>query len=285
MSLNQLLDQFLGSGQPAATNDGQTGNAGQNPLSGMLPEGVSNQMLGGLAAGGLLGLLVGNKKIRKTAASAATGVVGVGATAALGVLAYKAYQNWQGTGGPTGATPAPSAIPNPPIPDRTSSQFEKRSSPPTAPPVPMRSWDGSVPPTDKLTALDFDATQQLAADGSAFQAVLIKAMIAAANADHHIDAKEQFAIFELIKKMQLDPEDQALVFKTLQNPPGINEISRGAANLEQASEIYLVSRLAIDADHPLEQAYLQNLSAELGLPPELVSHLEGQLQANSHEPA
>ena len=52
-------------------------------------------------------------------------------------------------------------------------------------------------------------------------------------------------IVELIEKMKLDPDDKALVFKTLQNPPTIVEIAGSTANLEQASEIYLVSRLAI----------------------------------------
>ena len=44
-----------------------------------------------MAAGGLLGLLLGNKKARKMAG----GVAGYGAAAALGALAFKAYQNWQ----------------------------------------------------------------------------------------------------------------------------------------------------------------------------------------------
>ena len=142
----------------------------------------------------------------------------------------------------------------------------------------MQSWDGSVPPTGTVTEENFDATNQTASDGSPFQAVLIKAMIAAANADGHIDAKEQFAIFDLIEKMELEPEDKALVFKTIQNPPDISTIAGSAANLEQASEIYLVSRLAIDPDHPLEQAYLKDLSTALALPADLVTQLEGQLE-------
>jgi uncharacterized membrane protein YebE (DUF533 family) len=46
---------------------------------------------GGMAAGGLLGLLVGNKKMRRMAG----GVAGYGGAAVLGALAYRAYQNWQ----------------------------------------------------------------------------------------------------------------------------------------------------------------------------------------------
>ena len=281
MSLNQLFDQFLGGNQQAANLGGRAEPAGQNPLSGILPGGVSGQMLSGLAAGGLLGVLVGNKKFRKTAGKAAAGAVGVGATAALGLVAYKAYQNWQDKGAPDGSAPTPPATPHPPLPRQAQVAAPEQPVVATTPPVPMRSWDGSVPPTDAVTEEDFDATNLTASDGSPFQAVLIKAMIAAANADGHIDAKEQFAIFELIEKMQLEPEDKALVFKTIQNPPDINAIAGSAASLEQASEIYLVSRLAIDPDHPLEQAYLKDLSTALALPTELVTQLEGQLEVFS----
>ncbi|MEP1206201.1 MAG: DUF533 domain-containing protein [Rhizobiaceae bacterium] len=283
MALNQLLDQFLGGGQQAANPAEQASPAGQNALSGILPGGVSNQMLGGLAAGGLLGVLVGNKKMRKTATKAATGAVGVGAAAALGLVAYKAYQNWQGKGGATNGSPNPPtspATPQPPMPAAQGSTPAPGSYTQSSPaPVPMRSWEGSVPPSGQVTEQDFDMTRQSASDGTPFQAVLIKAMISAANADGHIDAKEQFAIFDLIEKMELEPDDKALVFKTLQNPPDISAIAGAAASLEQASEIYLVSRLAIDPDHPMELAYLQDLSTQLALPPELVTQLETQLQA------
>ena len=72
----------------------------------------------------------------------------------------------------------------------------------------------------------------------------------------------------------MDPEDKALVFRTLKNLPDVTTIANSAACIEQASEIYLVSRLAIDPDHPMEWNYLQQLSTELTLPAELVSQLE-----------
>ena len=41
--------------------------------------------------GGILGLLLGSKKVRKMTG----GLVGYGGAAAIGALAHKAYQNWQ----------------------------------------------------------------------------------------------------------------------------------------------------------------------------------------------
>jgi uncharacterized membrane protein YebE (DUF533 family) len=65
MSLSQLFDQFLGGGG----NGSQNGNSIQqnvgDKLSG-LGDKIPGGALGGLAAGGLLGVLVGNKKVRKT---------------------------------------------------------------------------------------------------------------------------------------------------------------------------------------------------------------------------
>lgn len=304
MSLNQLFDQFLGGGQQAPSGSQQGGNQQdgnqQGGLSGILPGGVSNQMLGGLAAGGILGAVIGNKKMRKSATKMAGGAVGLGGAAALGYVAYKAYQNWQGggqsgdqSGGPNGG-PGGGAGGGAPASQNTiqnaagnpSTQPVAESAAPAVsapPPVPMQAWQGSTPPNTQPVQADFDATKQLSAEGTPFQEVLIQAMIAAANADGHIDTKEQFAIFELIEKMQLEPEDKALVFRTLKNPPDVKTIANSAACLEQASEIYLVSRLAIDPDHPMEWNYLQQLSTELALPAELVTQLEEQLLA--HDPA
>jgi uncharacterized membrane protein YebE (DUF533 family) len=46
---------------------------------------------GGAVTGGILGLLLCSKKMRKMAG----GVFGYGGAAAAGAMAFKAYQNWQ----------------------------------------------------------------------------------------------------------------------------------------------------------------------------------------------
>lgn len=288
MSLNQLFDQFLGgSQQPAAgAQQGNQQDNQQGGLSNILPGGVSNQMLGGLAAGGVLGVVLGNKKMRKSATKMAGGAVGLGGAAALGYVAYKAYQNWQGGSGGGGDGGGGNAPGSPSAPQGSASAAQAQqpaqiASPgqSTPAPVPMRAWQGSTPPNTEPKPEDFDTVTQVSSKGTPFQEVLIQAMIAAANADGHIDTKEQFAIFELIEKMQLEPDDKALVFRTLKNPPDVQTIANSASNLEQASEIYLVSRLAIDPDHPMEWNYLQELSTQLALPADLVDQLEQQLQA------
>jgi uncharacterized membrane protein YebE (DUF533 family) len=102
-------------------------------------------------------------------------------------------------------------------------------------------------------------------------------MIAAAKADGHIDAQEQTAIFDRVEKLGLDAESKAFVFDALRKPVDVDALVAGVQGIEQASEVYLVSRVAIDIDHPAERAYLQVLAHRLNLPNELVAHLDHQV--------
>lgn len=255
MGLNQLFDHFLG-GQPASAQSADQAN-GIAGIAGRIPAGLT----GGLAAGGVLGLLAGNKKLRKSAGKLAGGAAGIGGGAALGALAYSAYRNWQkaepsGQSGGAGAT-----------------AFHGSAAISTAP---------SSPPPDLAK---FDPENNIDADGHPFQLALVKAMIAAANADGHMDEKELQAVFGALNGLRLDTGDKALIFDTLRNPPDIDTIAGFANGLEQASELYMVSRLAIDPDHPAEQAYLDNLSDRLQLPAGLVAQIEGQIAVAQSEAA
>ena len=245
MNPERLLEQFLGQGAAGRAS------GALDTAKGKLTESGMGNMAGGLAAGGVLGLLLGNKKARKTVGKLAGGVVGYGAAAGLGALAYRAYQNWQdGQSAAPPASPSPSSAPQqaqlpPPLPE------ESRFMPSAAP----------------------------ARDGRPFELALVMAMIAAANADGHVDAEEQKSIFEKVGQLPLDAEDKAFVFDALSKPPSLQDIANMAEGPEQSAELYLASRIAIDPDHPMEQAYLEGLASRLSLPAELVQHLEQQVQA------
>jgi len=108
---------------------------------------------------------------------------------------------------------------------------------------------------------------------------LVLAMIAAANADGHIGPDEQKSIFERVGRLPLDAEAKGFVFDALSKPPSLQDIANLAQGPEQAAELWLASRIAIDPDHPMEQAYLEALASRLALPGDLVAHLEGQARA------
>ena len=237
MNYANLLDQFMGNQNTQDTP--QTAPAqGSSLLNGNIP-GIA----GGVAAGGLIGLLVGNKKARKQIGKMTGGVVGLGASAALGALAHKAYSNWQsGQSVSSSGTQSPAVTSN----------------------------------TPQLDEAAFDPAKLKASDGAPFELAIIKAMIAAANADGHIDSKEQKAIFNALRDAPLASDEKSLVMDTLMDPPSVEEVAALANDPAQASEIYLASCLVIDLDHPREMRYLENLAGELSLPPELVQHLNQQ---------
>ena len=245
MNPQSLLEQFLGA------DAGRTAGGMVDQAKGKLAGSGMGGVAGGLAAGGVLGLLLGNKKARKSVGKLAGGAVGYGGAAVLGALAFKAYQNWQaGKQAPqqaagTGAQPAPAALPSAPPP--AGSKFLPQTAP--------------------------------ANDGRPFELALVLAMIAAANADGHIGPDEQAAIFERVGQLPLDAEDKGFVFDALAKPPSLQDIAALAQGPEQAAELWLASRIAIDPDHPMEQAYLEALASRLALPGELVAHLEGQAAA------
>lgn len=102
---------------------------------------------------------------------------------------------------------------------------------------------------------------------------LVRAMIAAAKADGRIDANEKDAIFERLNTMTLSAEEKAWVFDELASPLDINAVVARADTPAHAAEIYAASLVAISADTPAEQAYLEALAAKLKLDPALVAEI------------
>ncbi len=247
MNPEKLLEQFLGPDAKRKASDTMQG--AKDSLSNSGVGGVA----GGLAAGGVLGLLLGNKKARKKIGKLAGGAVGYGGAAALGALAYRAYQNWQDGQQPPSDPSAPAT-----------------GQPPASP---------EGPPPFPSAETKFLPSASAAGDGKPFELALVMAMIAAANADGHIGPDEQRVIFDKVGELPLDAEDKAFVFDTLASPPNLGDIQGLAKGPEQAAELYLVSRLAIDPDHPAEQAYLSALASRLSLPDQLVKHLEHQAES------
>lgn len=114
---------------------------------------------------------------------------------------------------------------------------------------------------------------------------LVRAMISAAKADGRIDAEEKDAIFERLKIMPLSAEEKAWVFDELSTPLDINAVVSRADTPEHAAEIYAASLVAITADTPAEQAYLEALAAKLRLDPALVAEIHKAAGEKAPQPA
>lgn len=193
----------------------------------------------GFAGGAAVGGIVGLLLGSKKVRKMAGGALGYGGAAVLGALAHRAYQNYQAGKSADAAAQV------------TPAEFQQ---------VPAAQLPHTVP----------DAT------GGPFELVVIEAMVAAAKADGHVDAEEQRRLFSEVERIGLDSESKAYVFDLLAQPAGLSKLSTKVATPEQAGELYLASRLAIDPDHPAERAYLDALAVRLQLPAELRAHLEKQ---------
>lgn len=107
--------------------------------------------------------------------------------------------------------------------------------------------------------------------------LIIKAMIAAAKADGHVDNDEMAQIESAIEQSGADQELRELIHQELNKPLDPTQIARLASTPQQATEVYLASLLVVDEQNFMEKAYLQELAKQLQLAPEVIQQLEIQV--------
>ncbi|SMH29902.1 tellurite resistance TerB family protein [Azospirillum agricola] len=101
--------------------------------------------------------------------------------------------------------------------------------------------------------------------GDAKALLLIRAMIAAANADGRISPDEQRRILDSLDAAQAEPEDRRIVEAELRAPRPMDDIVREARDPETAEQIYLASELAVRGGSEVDRQYLAYLASRLGL--------------------
>lgn len=107
---------------------------------------------------------------------------------------------------------------------------------------------------------------------------ILKALIAAAKADGHVDDREREVIEGEFNRLDADPEVRQWLQAELQKPLDPAEVARAAATPEMASEMYLASLLAVDEQNFMERAYLDELARQLKLDDSLKARLEQQMK-------
>jgi uncharacterized membrane protein YebE (DUF533 family) len=107
--------------------------------------------------------------------------------------------------------------------------------------------------------------------------LLIRAMVAAANADGRIDADEQQRIEQQLDKAAVSDEEREFVRREMQRPAGVEDLAREARTPELAQQVYAASLLAMTADTAAERSYLQYLADRLGLPPDEAQAIQRDL--------
>jgi uncharacterized membrane protein YebE (DUF533 family) len=162
-----------------------------------------------------------------------------GSVAAIGALAYKAYGSWQAQ---QQAQAAQSSRPVPAAEPRTVNLLP-------APEVEQHSL------------------------------AMLKAMIAAAKADGHLDERERALVEAELGRIQADADTRRWMEDEVRRPLDPAEVARAAGTPEIAAEMYLASLLVADETSYMERAYLDELARQLRLPEGLKLELQKQAEA------
>lgn len=198
-----------------------------------------------IATGALVAVLLGTRAGRQVTGTA----VKVGGLAAVAGLAYKAWQNYKSGAEPTAepGTTQPELLP---------------------------------PPADT----GFDPVQAPQGEDE-FALTLVRAMIAAAKADGHIDDEERSRIADRLRLAGISQDAQQFLLGELERPLDLDAIVASAVTEAQRVELYTASRLAIDPDTRAERGYLDLLAGRLQLPDALVDHVEATVSSAKGAPA
>src|SRR5690606_28055053 len=107
-----------------------------------------------------------------------------------------------------------------------------------------------------------------------FALVIVRAMIAAARADGHIDEAERGRIADRLRLSGIGEEAEQFLLAELSNPVDLDALVAAARTDAQKVELYTASRLAIEPQTRAERGYLDMLAGRLKLPDPLVDHVE-----------
>ncbi|HRN76019.1 tellurite resistance TerB family protein [Ottowia sp.] len=116
-----------------------------------------------------------------------------------------------------------------------------------------------------------------APQASAHSQAILQAIVAAAKADGHIDARERGLIEGELARQGLATDVQQWLRAELEKPLDPAEVARAATTPEMAGEMYLASLLVADEQSFMERAYLDELARQLKLEPALQQRLQSQL--------
>jgi uncharacterized membrane protein YebE (DUF533 family) len=109
---------------------------------------------------------------------------------------------------------------------------------------------------------------------------VLKALVAAAKSDGHIDARERGLIETEIARLSDDPELRDWLDQELRRPLDPADVARAATTPELAAEMYLASVLVADVQSPMERMYLDELARQLKLDADLRAQLEASARTH-----
>jgi len=113
---------------------------------------------------------------------------------------------------------------------------------------------------------------------------MLKAIIAAAKSDGHMDDRERTAVETELKRLEAadgNPDLRRWVEDELRRPVEPADVAAASTSPQMAAEIYLASVLVVDEATTMERAYLDELAHRLRLEPGLQADLEKRARSGS----
>ncbi|TKB58282.1 tellurite resistance TerB family protein [Ferrimonas aestuarii] len=245
MDFKGLLNQVLASGGDLAKQAQQglgQGSSSYGATKNTSQTGGMSDMTKGAIGGAVGGSLLTMLIGSKKGKKVGKKVAKFGGAAALGALALKVFNDYQAKQGqPVQEATAPAA-------------------------APVQSEPQLLPRSTSL-----DANQH--------SMVVLKAMIAAAKADGHVDNDERQRIHQAMQAIGGSAELTQFVENELNQPLDPADIAKGVQSQEEAAEVYLASVLMVDEQNFMEKSYLEELARQLNIAPDLAMQLQAQVVA------
>jgi uncharacterized membrane protein YebE (DUF533 family) len=107
--------------------------------------------------------------------------------------------------------------------------------------------------------------------------LLIRAMVAAANWDGHIDEEERGRIIRRMAELDLSQEEKAFLELEMKSPITMERLTAKVDSHQTARQVYVASLLAVDVDTAEEVVYLNRLAQALGMDLDEVEQIQDEL--------
>ncbi|WGL17483.1 tellurite resistance TerB family protein [Microbulbifer bruguierae] len=135
---------------------------------------------------------------------------------------------------------------------------------------------GQMKPRGKGGLFGFVNTDTDADDDEQQAETMLKAMIAAAQADGKIDPQEQENIMQALHG-QVDSSELETFRTMLTTPVDLDQVVEGVNDPATAFNLYLVSAMTINPDNTRERQYLEELAQKLGMSEQAARVIEQQI--------
>ncbi|KAB2890454.1 MAG: tellurite resistance TerB family protein, partial [Desulfobulbaceae bacterium] len=150
------------------------------------------------------------------------------------------------------------------------------SAPPPPPPVPSAHRTATSATTAGQLVPPVSATETGELGTEEIARRMIQVMAAAANADGMMDEREEQAILDRLRGLDISQEERLYLLDELHHPKEVAALVAGISDPATARAMYTLACATIEIDTEAERAWLDRLANGLGLSPAVQKFIEEQ---------